>query len=41
MVFFIKFNVAFNSSSNSLFLFSCSKPLISFVVGAHEANGST
>jgi hypothetical protein len=36
-----KFNSTFNSSSNSLFLYSCSKTLIYFVVGAREPNGST
>jgi hypothetical protein len=36
-----KFNTASNSSSNSLFLYSCSKTLVSFVVGVCEANGST
>ncbi len=36
MVVLGKFNVASNSSSNSLFLYSCSKLLISSVVGVHE-----
>jgi len=33
-------DVASNSSYNSLFFCYCSKILISFVVGAHEASGS-
>jgi hypothetical protein len=41
MVLLKKFNVASHSSSNSLLLYSCSKILISFAVGAHEASGST
>jgi hypothetical protein len=40
MVFLKKFNVASNYVSNSLFLYSCSKILISSTVGACEANGS-
>jgi hypothetical protein len=38
---FRKFCVAFNSSSNSLFLYFCSKTQISFDVGAHVTSSST
>ncbi len=41
MVLLKKFNVVFNSSSNSLLLCSCSKILISSTIGACEASGST
>jgi hypothetical protein len=41
VVFFKKFNVVSNSSSNSLVLYSCSKNLISSIVGACETNSST
>jgi hypothetical protein len=36
VVFLRKFSANFNSSSNSLFIFSCSKIIISSVVGACE-----
>jgi hypothetical protein len=41
VVFLRKFNVVFNSSSNSLLICSCSKILISSIVGACEASSST
>jgi hypothetical protein len=40
MVFLKKLRVASNSSSTLLLCF-CSKIIVSFVVGAREANGST
>jgi hypothetical protein len=40
LVILRKFSVAF-SSSNSLLLYSCSKTLIYFIIGAREPSGST
>jgi hypothetical protein len=37
----LKFSAIFNSSSNSLFLYSCSKFFIFFVICAREANNFT
>jgi hypothetical protein len=41
MVLLRKFNVASTSSSNSLFLCSCSKTLVSSIVHVCEANNFT
>jgi len=41
VVFLLKFNVAYNSSSNSLLLCFGSKFLISSIVGVREASGFT
>jgi hypothetical protein len=41
IIIFKKFSVVFNSPSNSLLLYSCSKTRMSFVVGACEASGYT
>jgi hypothetical protein len=38
VVFLKKICAASNSSSNSLLFCSCSKNLISTIIGAHEAN---
>jgi hypothetical protein len=36
-----KLGVVSNSSSNSLFFYSCSKIIVSFVIGACKASGFT
>jgi hypothetical protein len=41
MVFIRKLKATSNSSLNSLFFYSCSKVLVSFVVDACKANGFT
>jgi hypothetical protein len=41
VVFLLKFNVAYNSSSNSLLIYSGSKFLISSIIGVREASSFT
>jgi len=41
MVLVRKLKTISNSSSNSLFFYSCSKVLVSFAMGARKVNGFT